>query len=167
MRQRDRQRNRAYLAESALRNFLKEEELTLEEANDFAKDVWPPIKQVNFTRNQSCWWHHGTSTIDLARWGRTELTLLHEIAHAIREASCIVDETHGRIWASIFCFLVFFYLGADAHKLLCLVYDAANIQHRLKTLEWFKIASAMRYVMDEALLEAANETWITQIRVWR
>ena len=154
----DAQRKRAYMAETALRTYLQEELLSLAEAESFAKIVWPPIKQVLFTKKRLCTWWRSTETIELAPWGRTELTILHEVAHAIREASSIHEEVHGRVWAAVFCVLVYFYISPEAHHLLCLAYNAAGVQHLVMKAEWANVAFAMRRVLEnESMPIAANK----------
>jgi hypothetical protein len=151
-RARDKQVSAAYNAESAVRAYMRAESMTIEEARKFLDEVWPGIKLI-FIRGEKGWWRGTERQIELPHWGRSELTILHEVAHSIVEG--ISRESHGRLWAATFLLLVTFYIGLDAARLLQLAYDAAGVEHVVFKSELEPVKEKMLRVYEAAELSIA------------
>lgn len=76
---------------------------------------------------------HHVGDINLPRWSRRPLTILHEIAHAVSRQQHGYDEPgHGRSFAALYLKLVAHFLGVDAGQQLKAAFKTNRVKYTPK-----------------------------------
>jgi len=98
----------------------------------FPKTTIVMVDEGRKGRRMACWksWE---KTIHLPSWARTELIILHELAHAAHDGSPDWDWTqaaHGWQFCAVYLQLVQRYLGRSAHDILAASFKLGGVRYQ-------------------------------------